>query len=144
VSHHLRALYGVGLLRSYRVAHRRFYELNRDRLAEVLGNLSADETLVDLTVGTDADTYDRKVLATYLDEGFLSVLPRQPRKMRVLLRWVASNLLPEHVYSASELDGLLATLHGDAGRLRRELLDAGWLREAGGGYLRVLEALDEA
>lgn len=140
VSHHLRALFGVGLVRSYGVAHRRYYELDRDRLANVLGNLSADETLVDLAAGTGADAYDRKVLATFLDEGYIGVLPLQPRKLRVLLRWVASNLVPGHVYGDDELGAVLASMHGNVVRLKRELLDAHWLRREGDGYVRVLDA----
>lgn len=140
VSHHLRALFSVALVRSYAVAHRRYYELDRERLANVLGNLSADETLVDLAAGTGADAYDRKILATFLDEGYIGVLPLQPRKLRVLLRWVASNLVPGHVYDEAELDNVLASMHANAVRLKRELLDARWLRREGHGYVRVLDA----
>ena len=140
VSHHLRAFSGVGLVRSYGVAHRRYYELDRERLADVLGNLSADETLVGLAAGTGADAYERKVLATFLDEGYITVLPLQPRKVRVLLRWVASNLVPGHVYGEEELDTLLGSMHGNVVRLKRELIDARWLRREGDGYVRVLDA----
>ncbi len=141
VSHHLRALFGVGLVRSYGVAHRRYYELDRERLGDVLSNLTADETLVELAAGTGADVYERKVLATYLDEGYIGVLPLQPRKLRILLHWVASNLTPNHVYGPEELEEVLRPIHSDVKRLRRELLDHHLLRPEGSGFVRILTPL---
>ncbi len=136
VSHHLRALFKAGLVRAYAVAHRRYYELDRPRLQTLADDLSSDERLLQFAAGTEAGAYARKVLATYLDDGRIAVLPVQPKKLRVLLRWVASNLDADLAYDEATLHDALSAMHDDVPRLQQELEAAGLLDRTDDGRYR--------
>lgn len=142
VSHHLRVLSGAGLVRSYGRSHQRIYELNLDHLQATARELLANETLPRLSAGTDAEAYERKVLATFVSDGRIQAFPAQRKKQLVLLRWAAERFEPGRRYSEREVDETLAAIHEDTARLRRGLVDERLMeREGGGGaYWRTPKA----
>lgn len=142
VSHHLRVLSGAGLVRSYGRSHQRIYELNLDQLQATARELLAHETLPRLSAGTDADAYERKVLATFVSDGRIEAFPSQRKKQLVLLRWAVERFEPGRRYGEQEVNETLAALHEDTARLRRGLVDERLMeREGGGGaYWRTPKA----
>ncbi len=142
VSHHLRALTGVGVVRPARRAHQRIYELDVARLEDYAGALLDASTFEKLRDGTGANTYEQKVVATYVHNGWLGFMPSQPRKRRVLLRWAAQHFEAGRSYDASEVDSVLAELYDDPEGLRRELVSARFLLEDEAAARYVLGNLD--
>jgi len=142
VSHHLKILSGAGLVRSYGRSHQRIYELNVGHLQATARELLALETLPRLSAGTDAEAYERKVLATFVSDGRIQAFPVQRKKQLVLLRWAVARFEPGRRYSEPEVDETLAALHEDTARLRRGLIDERLMAREGGGdaYRRTARA----
>lgn len=123
VSHHLRTLQRVGLVQPQARTHHRYYHLDHERLRTLAGRMLLGESLAGLAVGTDAEAYERKVLATFVTDGRVAAFPLVRKKQRVVLRWIARQLDPDRGYDEASLRARLADLSADPDRMLRELLD---------------------
>jgi hypothetical protein len=74
-------------------------------------------------VATDAD----RVLATFLRDGRITQIPRQPAKRRVLLDRLAQEFEPGVRYSEKAVNEILARFHPDTAALRRYMVDEEFL-----------------
>jgi hypothetical protein len=84
--------------------------------------------------------FDRKVLATFItSDGRIKAFPMQERKFRVLLRHVLPAFSHGVRYTEKRVNEILSRYNDDTARLRRWLVDFGYMaREGGGGkYWRV-------
>jgi len=89
---------------------------------------------------TELDGFDRKVLRTFLDEnGRIKAFPAQQKKALAILRHVLGVFEPGRRYPEKQVNRLLSQFGEDTARLRRELVEFGFMdREGGGGeYWRV-------
>jgi predicted transcriptional regulator len=128
VSHHLGRLARVGLVHARADGPYSVYSLDRDALQVLARNLLADETLPRLAGDVDMGAYDRKVLGAFTDaEGRITSFPSQQKKVLVLLRHVARAFAPGVDYSETEVNRLLERFHDDTARLRRSLVDYGFM-----------------
>lgn len=135
VSHHLAKLAEAGLVSARTEGHFHLYSLDVAALeANAKRLLARDELRTLAGDSTDADAWDRKVLATFLDEeGRVRQFPMQRKKFEVILRHVARSLEPRTNYSERELNALLKRFSDDTATLRRGMVDHGILaRETGG------------
>jgi hypothetical protein len=88
----------------------------------------------------DVDAYDRKVLNSFLDEnGRLITFPAQQKKEEAVLRHIVKVFEPGKRYSEKEVNEMLSEFNEDTARLRRNLVEFGFMnREGGGGaYWRI-------
>jgi hypothetical protein len=125
VSHHLARLSEAGLVSSRTEGHFHLYSLDVAAIEASAKRLLAREDLQDLAgADADADAWDRKVLATFLDaEGRVRQFPMQRKKFEVLLRHVARALEPGATYTEKELNTVLKRYSDDTATLRRGLVD---------------------
>lgn len=141
VSHHLSKLAEAGLVSSRAEGHFHLYSLDEAAIQANARRLLARGELRELAgPSTDADAWDRKVLATFLDEdGRVRQFPMQRKKFEVILRHAARDLAPGVDYSERELNAVLKRCSDDTATLRRGLVDHRILaREAGGArYWRI-------
>jgi DNA-binding transcriptional ArsR family regulator len=143
VSHHLKRLSGAGLVGARSEGHYSIYELRTDVLQEAAKRLLGREGLRELAAGVDGGAYERKVLATFVaPEGHITAFPTQQKKYRVVLRHVLAAFEPGRRYPEREVNDILTRFHADTARLRRSLVDFGFMaREGGGGaYWRTDES----
>jgi predicted transcriptional regulator len=140
VSHHLGRLARVGLVHARADGPYSVYSLDRDALQVLARNLLADETLPRLAGDVDLGAFDRKVLGTFTDaDGRITSFPSQQKKVLVLLRHVVRVFAPDRHYSEAEVNVLLERFHDDTARLRRSLVDFGFMaRERDGGRYWLL------
>lgn len=150
VSHHLARLRAQGLLNLNTVGNERHYRLNDEYLGRMKRHFQQIETLYPAVRPPEPDRQwidelplddaDRKVLRDYTDaDGRLKHIPIRYRKLLAVLRWLALKFNPGVKYTEREVNALLSQAHEDYARLRRELVEAGFLaREGGGGpYWRI-------
>ena len=86
------------------------------------------------------DAFDRKVLATFTTpDGRITSFPMQEKKVRVLLRHVLPAFTHGVRYPERRVNEILLKFSDDSARLRRWLVEYGYMaREGGGGkYWRI-------
>lgn len=144
VSHHLAKLREAGYVNLRQAGNQRFYRLNPGTLQRVSQQVAelaqvdmtpdepeADQSWID---ALDLDAYDRAVLRDYLLNRQLRDIPVKQKKLLAVLRWLATEFQPDRTYTEREVNAILTQYHEDYARLRRELIDFGFLRrERGGG-----------
>jgi biotin operon repressor len=142
VSHHLTRLARAGLVISRSESYYNLYSLKTDALSDMAKTLLAQAQPERPVSEQELSDYDRKVLATFTtSDGRIKTFPMQERKFRVLLRHVLNSFSHGVRYTEKRVNEILSKYNDDTARLRRWLVDFGYMaREGGGGkYWRVDE-----
>jgi predicted transcriptional regulator len=140
ISHHLSKLSKVGLVTARAKGYYNMYQLELSALSDMAQRLLSKDMLPAVAADVDMDTYDRKVLNTYLSpEGRLLSFPVQLKKEQAILRYIVRVFEPNRRYSEKQVNEILSRFSEDTARLRRNLVGLGLMeREGGGGeYWRV-------
>jgi DNA-binding transcriptional ArsR family regulator len=134
VSHHLSRLSEAGLVTARAEGHYSVYSLLPDTLSEMARRLLRTERLTELAEGIDRGSFDRKVLATFTGpDGRFTAFPTQEKKFLVLLRHVLRDFQPGVRYSEKKVNTILSRYSDDTARLRRSLVEYGFMDREGGG-----------
>jgi len=140
VSHHLSKLSKLGLVSARAEGYYSVYRLEEKALSEMAQRLLADDTLPSIIEDVDLDAYDRKVLQSYLSaDGKISAFPAQRKKEEAIIRYISHSFEVNQHYSEKEVNSILSQYSDDTARLRRHLVDFGFMQRQGGGgsYWRV-------
>jgi len=134
VSHHLARLSEAGLVSARAEGHYSIYSLHQDVLASMAQRLLKTEQLPQLARGIDRASFDRKVLASFTGpDGRFTAFPTQEKKFLVLLRHVLREFRPGVRYSEKKVNEVLSRYSEDTARLRRSLVEFGFMDREGGG-----------
>jgi predicted transcriptional regulator len=134
VSHHLSRLSAIGLVSARAEGYYSIYRLEEGALAAMALRLLNETTLPAVAADVETDAFDRKVLATYLDaDGRIQAFPAQRKKELAILRHVVKAFEPGRRYSEKEANTVLRRFSADTARLRRHLVDFGFMDRQGGG-----------
>mgnify|MGYP000418358593 CR=1 FL=1 len=134
VSHHLAKLGDAGLVAATVQGHYHLYALDVAALEEQARTLLSTPELRDLaptapSPHADADPYDRKVLATFLDaDGRMTAHPMKRKKFQVILRYALRTYFPDDgPWTEKEVTERLLPLTEDAASIRRGFIDYGMM-----------------
>jgi predicted transcriptional regulator len=134
VSHHLARLSAIGLVSARAEGYYSIYGLEEGALTAMSHRLLNENTLPAVAADVEIDAFDRKVLSTYLDaEGRIRAFPVQRKKELAILRHVVKAFEPGRRYSEKEASTVLRRFSADTARLRRHLVDFGFMQRQGGG-----------
>ena len=142
VSHHLARLARAGLVAARSESYYNLYSLQTNALSGMAKELLAQAQPARPAHEQGLSDFDRKVLATFTtSDGRIKAFPMQERKFRVLLRHVLHSFSHGVRYTEKRVNEILSKYNDDTARLRRWLVDFGYMaREGGGGkYWRVDE-----
>ncbi|WP_453983858.1 DUF2087 domain-containing protein [Brevibacterium casei] len=81
----------------------------------------------DPTADATLERFKAKVRRTFVNDGTLTAIPTKRRALVVLLLDIRETLEPQRIYTKKELNDHLGGFHPDFARLRRELIDYGYL-----------------
>ena len=139
VSHHLHKLVEAGLVEASAEGYYNVYSLRAETLREMSKRLLSTETFQETARVLDLESYDRKVLRDYLEDGHLKTIPAQHKKREVILRYILQEFEPGRRYAESEVNEIISRFHEDYATIRREFIMRRMMdREGGGGdYWRV-------
>ncbi len=153
VSHHLSKLREVGLVNLRSVGNQRRYKLNGASLKNwkamvmEVENINyepphnqRDQSWID---DLPLSAYDKKIIKDYTIGQRLKHIPRQEKKLVSVLRWIVMEFKPDVLYTEREVNTLLTQYDEDYARLRRELVEFGFLRRERGGGKYWLTPEDE-
>jgi predicted transcriptional regulator len=135
ISHHLSRLSRVGLVHARAEGYYSMYALKLETLTGMAQRLLSTEDLPAVAADIDLEAYDRKVLSNYLDpDGRVRAFPAQRKKEETILRYVARVFEQGKRYPEKQVNKMLSQFSDDTARLRRHLVDFGFMgREGGGG-----------
>ncbi|HEX7599264.1 MAG TPA: metalloregulator ArsR/SmtB family transcription factor [Polyangia bacterium] len=143
VSHHLAHLSRAGLVTSRTESYYNLYSLQTEALSGMAKKLLAQTQPTRPASEQSLDDFDRKVLATFTtSDGRIKSFPMQEKKVRVLLRHVLPSFSHGVRYPEKRVNEILLKYSEDTARLRRWLVEFGYMaREGGGGkYWRIDES----
>lgn len=140
VSHHLARLSKAGLVSARAEGYYSIYRLELTALTDMAQRLLSQEMLPAVAADVDVEAYDRKVLNTYMSsDGRLAAFPVQRKKEQAILRYIVRAFEPDQRYSEKRVNKILSQFSEDTARLRRNLVEFGFMERQGGGgeYWRV-------
>jgi biotin operon repressor len=140
VSHHLGRLARAGLVSARSESYYNLYTLETGVLSDLAKKLLAQAEPARPPNEQGLADFDRKVLATFTTpDGRIKAFPTQEKKVRVLLRHVLPSFTHGVRYGEKRLNEILLKFSDDTARLRRGLVEYGYMaREGGGGkYWRI-------
>ena len=154
VSHHLAKLRQVGLVNLKAVGNQRRYRLNEEVLDRFKHMVGAVEKVHRQPASQAVDTQwldelpldraDKQVLKNYTENRRLQQIPPKTKKLLPVLRWIALAFGADVLYSERQVNSIIKQYHDDHTRLRRELVDFGFLRRERGGGKYWLTPEDES
>lgn len=139
-SHHLARLARARIVSARSESYYNLYTLDANVLSAMAMGLLAHAKPPRPASEMTLDTFDRKVLETFTTpDGHIKAFPAQEKKIHVLLRHVLPAFSHGVRYPEKRVNDLLKRFSDDTARLRRWLVEYGYMaREGGGGkYWRV-------
>jgi DNA-binding transcriptional ArsR family regulator len=134
VSHHLARLSRIGLLDTRTESYYTLYALRPDVLGDMAKTLLAHGQPPRPVIEQGLDAFDRKVLETFTaSDGRILAFPTQEKKVRVLLRHVLPSFSHGVRYPEKRVNEILSRYNEDVARLRRWLVEYGYMEREGGG-----------
>jgi hypothetical protein len=85
----------------------------------------------------DAQRFEARVFAAFIEGGRLKQLPAKRQKRLVVLRWLAAHFRPAERYPESTVDDILRRYHEDVATLRRSLIGEELMQRHAGLYWRT-------
>jgi biotin operon repressor len=140
VSHHLSRLAGADLVRARAEGYYSIYSLQPEVLTAFARNFLHKERQPNPVAASAGSRFEKQVLTTFTSEdGRITAFPVQEKKYLVLLRYVVREFHPGIRYPEKKVNQILSRFNEDTARLRRSLVDYGFMaREGGGGrYWRL-------
>jgi len=134
VSHHLGRLSRIGLVDTRTESYYTLYALRPEVLAGLAKKLLAHAEPARPPAERELAAFDRKVLATFTSaEGRILAFPTQEKKVHVLLRHVLPAFSHGVRYPEKRINEILSRYNDDVARLRRWLVEYGYMKREGGG-----------
>jgi biotin operon repressor len=144
ISHHLRRLREVGLVRAEKQSPYVLYRLHRAPLTELAALLGRPgELAAQMGLPSEEELSEHILRGLLDDEGRLRAIPRQRRHRAVLLRFLARHFDTGRIYPEREIRRVLLRFHDDPQALLDLLLQTGWLQRSG-SVLRRLEEVEDS
>lgn len=140
VSHHLARLARTGIVESRTESYYNLYSLKTEALSGMAKKLLAHAEPARPAEEDKLADFDRKVLGTFTTtDGRIKAFPTQEKKVHVLLRHVLASFSHGVRYTEKRVNEILSKYSVDTARLRRWLVDFGYMKREGGGgkYWRI-------
>lgn len=142
VSHHLGKLKELQLVAMRTVGNDHLYRLDGD----VLHNMSRDvftsittDKVVDLADDVEYESWERKVLETFLAGDQIITLPNGYKKRLAILKWIIKFFEEDRKYTEQEVNEVIKQHYADSATIRRAFISNGLMKREGGGgkYWRI-------
>ena len=134
VSHHLAMLRELGLVRLQAEGNTHIYWLNQEALIQMNKDLFSTESLSTLVQGVDEQSWEDKVLSTFVIDDRLTQIPARFKKRQVILRWLADKFEFDRRYAEREVNEIIQRHHPDYASLRRYMIESKLMQREKGVY----------
>ena len=140
ISHHLRLLRELGLVKMRSAGNDHLYRLDSLALNQITKRMMQSfqsETMAALVEDVPYGRWEKKVLNTFLERDQIKAFPMGYKKRLVVLKWMADHFEIGKSYSEIELNEIIQKHHPDYCTLRREMIDLGMMEREGREYTRL-------
>ena len=138
ISHHLARLSEAQLVTMRPEGTVHLYRLNSDALRELSRDLFTPQRVAGFAPERQVESWEKKVLRTYVVKNRLTKIPDVRKKRDVVLRWLTGHFEEDRRYSEREVNEIIGRVHSDFATLRRELVGARLMQREEGIYWRVV------
>jgi hypothetical protein len=143
VSHHLAKLQELDLVQMRAEGTAHLYRLNTAVLQRLNRDLFTPEQVASIAHNVESESWERKVLKTYFQDGRLTKIPDTRKKRDVILRWLAERFEHGVHYPEAQVNEIIKRYHPDSATLRRELIGGKLMQRGNGVYWRLRANADE-
>lgn len=137
VSFHMKKLMAAGLVDSRREQYYTVYSLRSGVFGMTLRELVLPGGAADAAGRLREEMYRRKVIQSFMPDGYCRTLPAQVKKRQIVYEEIFSQFEPGHTYTEKEVNEIIARVHDDYCTVRRAFVGMGWMTRANGVYTVV-------
>lgn len=144
ISHHLMKLKQLKLVRMRPEGNTHFYQLDKGVLETITKDMFHPQTIASLADGINLETWEIKVLNTYIEGDFenpesmqyLREIPSGSKKRLTIIKWVSDKFEMGVEYPENTVNEILNRYYPDFESLRKLLIDSQFMQEKNGIYSR--------
>ena len=134
VSFHMKKLTAAGLVDSRREQYYTVYSLRGEVFSLTLRELILPRESADTAEGLREEMYRRKVLKSFMPNGYCKVMPAQVKKRQIVYEEIYSQFKPGATYTEKEVNETIMRMHDDYCTVRRAFVGMGWMSRDKGIY----------
>ena len=134
VSFHMKKLMQAGLVDARREQYYTVYSLRRDVFTHTLEELILRKDRGETAEALREEQYRRKVLKSFMPNGFCEQMPAQLKKRMIVYREIFSRFAPGCTYTEKEVNAIISEVHSDYCTVRRGFVGMGWMERSSGVY----------
>ncbi|MBQ6235909.1 MAG: metalloregulator ArsR/SmtB family transcription factor, partial [Clostridia bacterium] len=132
VSFHMKKLMQAGLVDARREQYYTVYSLRRDVFTHTLEELIFRRDRGETAEALREEQYRRKVLKSFMPNGFCEQMPAQLKKRMIVYREIFSRFAPGRTYTEKEVNAIISEVHADYCTVRRGFIGMGWMERSSG------------
>jgi hypothetical protein len=140
ISHHLAVLKDLGVVAMRVEGNDHLYRLDTDGLegiAKTVFSSFSSDNVVELGEGVEFESWERKVVNTFVHRNEIREIPAGYKKRLVILKWLVDFFDNDKKYDEREVNEIIGQHHPDFSTLRRELIDQKLMQRERGIYWRI-------
>ena len=134
VSFHMKKLVAAGLVDSRREQYYTVYSIREGILETTLRALIFESEGDHSAEQMREEMYRRKVLKSFMPDGYCETMPAQVKKRLIILEEIFSRFDPSRTYTEKEVNALISEIHADFCTVRRTFVSLGWISRENGVY----------
>ena len=134
VSFHMKKLTAAGLVDSRREQYYTVYSLRGEVFSLTLRELILPRESADTAERLREEMYRRKVLKSFMPNGYCKVMPAQVKKRQIVYEEIYFQFKPGATYTEKEVNETIMRMHDDYCTVRRAFVGMGWMTRDKGIY----------
>lgn len=134
VSFHMKKLMQAGLVDVRREQYYMIYSLKREVFSHTLEELILKNDKGQTAEALREEQYRRKVLKSFLPNGYCETMPAQLKKRIIVYREIFARFEAGRSYTEKEVNAIISEVHGDYCTVRRGFVGMGWMERKNGIY----------
>lgn len=127
VSFHMKKLQAAGLVDSRREQYYIVYSLRKDVFNMTLNELIMPQDGPDAAERLREEMYRRKVIKSFMPDGYCKTLPAQVKKRRIIYEEIFAQFEVGRTYQEKEVNEIISRMHEDYCTVRRAFIGMGWM-----------------
>ena len=134
VSFHMKKLQAAGLVDAHREQYYTVFSIRKDAFQATLASLVFQHQEDEAAERMREEQYRRKVLKSFMPNGFCETMPAQVKKRRIIYEEIFRRFEPNRSYTEREVNAIISEVHADFCTVRREFIGLGWMNRVNGIY----------
>ncbi len=134
ISFHMKKLMAAGLVDARREQYYTVYSLRRDVFDCTLKSFLFQKTDESASEELREEMYRRKVLKSFLPNGYCETMPAQVKKRFIVYEEIFKQFDASRTYTEKEVNAVIGHMHADYCTVRRGFIGLGWMTRSDGVY----------